>query len=247
MAGHSKWSNIQERKGRQDAKRGKLFTKAAKEIIIAAKGGGDPASNARLRTAIAAAKAVNLPKDKIEAAIRKGTGQEAGGDLMEITYEAYGPGGVAVVIEAATDNKNRTVAEVRHILVKHGGSLGESGCVGWMFERKGVIILDKAKHPEEAVMEAALEAGADDVQDADDSWVIYAAMTDFSTVREALENAGMEILSAELSMIPTNAVSVDADMGRKLLKLMDALDENDDVQKVHANFDLPDALLTELG
>ena len=247
MAGHSKWSNIQERKGRQDAKRGKLFTKAAKEIIIAAKGGGDPASNARLRTAIAAAKTVNLPKDKIEAAIRKGTGQEAGGDLMEITYEAYGPGGVAVVIEAATDNKNRTVAEVRHILVKHGGSLGESGCVGWMFERKGVIILDKAKHPEEAVMEAALEAGADDVQDAGDSWVLHAAMADFNAVREALESAGMEILSAELSMIPANTVSVDADTGRKLLKLMDALDENDDVQKVHANFDLPDALLTELG
>jgi YebC/PmpR family DNA-binding regulatory protein len=247
MAGHSKWANIQHRKGRQDAKRGKLFTKAAKEIIIAAKSGGDPVSNSRLRAAIAAAKTVNLPKDKIEAAIRKGTGQEAGGEFMEITYEAYGPGGVAVVIEVATDNKNRTVAEVRHILTKHGGSLGENGCVGWMFERKGVIILDKAKYAEEAVMEAALEAGADDVQDEDDTWAIHTAMADFNTVRDALEGAGVEMLSAELSMIAANAVGVDAETGRKLVKLMDALDENDDVQKVHANFSLPDELLAELG
>jgi len=247
MAGHSKWANIQHRKGRQDAKRGKLFTKAAKEIIIAAKSGGDPASNSRLRAAIAVAKTVNLPKDKIEAAIRKGIGQEAGGDFMEITYEAYAPGGVAVVIEAATDNKNRTVAEVRHLLAKHGASLGESGSVGWMFERKGVITLDKAKYAEEAVMEAALEAGADDVQEEDDTWGIHTAMADFSTVREALESAGVEMLSAELSLIPTNAVSVDAETGRKLLKLMDALDENDDIQKVHANFELPDELFAEIG
>ena len=247
MAGHSKWANIQHRKGRQDAKRGKLFTKAAKEIIIAAKGGGDPVSNSRLRAAIAAAKTVNLPRDKIEAAIRKGTGQDAGGDFMEITYEAYGPGGVAVIIEAATDNKNRTVAEVRHLLTKHGGSLGESGCVGWMFERKGVITLDKAKYAEDAVMEAALEAGADDVQEEDDTWAIHTSMADFNTVREALESAGVEMLSAGLAMIPVNTVSVDAETGRKLVKLMDALDENDDVQQVHANFDLPDELLAELG
>ena len=248
MAGHSKWANIQHRKGRQDAKRGKLFTKAAKEIIISTKaGGGDPAANSRLRAAIAAAKAVNLPKDKIEAAIRKGTGQEAGGDFMETTYEAYGPGGVAVIIEVATDNKNRTVAEVRHILSKHGGSLGENGCVAWMFERKGVIALDKSNYDEEAVMEAALEAGADDVQDEDDTWAIHTALADFAAVRDNFENAGIEMLSAELSMIPTNSVNVDADMGRRLLRLMDALDENDDVQKVHANFELPDELMAELG
>jgi YebC/PmpR family DNA-binding regulatory protein len=247
MAGHSKWANIQHRKGRQDAKRGKLFTKAAKEIIIAAKSGGDPATNSRLRAAIAAAKTANLPKDKIEAAIRKGTGQEAGGDIMETTYEAYGPGGVAVVIEVATDNKNRTVAELRHILAKHGGSLGENGCVAWMFERKGVITLDKAKYAEEAVMEAALEAGADDVRDEDDAWAMHTAMADFNTVRETLEGAGMEMLCAELSMIPKNVVGVDAETGRKLVKLMDALDENDDVQKAHANFDLPDELLAEIG
>ncbi len=246
MAGHSKWANIQHRKGRQDAKRGKLFTKAAKEIIIAAKSGGDPAGNSRLRAAIAAAKTVNLPKDKIEAAIRKGTGQEAGGDFAEIMYEAYGPGGVAVVIETATDNKNRTVAEVRHILTKHGGSLGETGCAARMFERKGVITLDKAVYSEEAVMEAALEAGADDVQDEDDTWAIHTALGDFHAVREALENTGIAMLSAELSMIPVVSVTVDADAGRRLLKLMDALDENDDVQNVHANFDLPDELMAEL-
>ena len=247
MAGHSKWANIQHRKGRQDAKRGKLFTKAAKEIIIAAKSGGDPAANPRLRAAIAAAKTVNLPKDKIEAAIRKGASLEPGGDITESVYEAYGPGGVALVIETATDNKNRTVAEIRHILAKHGGSLGESGCVGWIFERKGVITLDKAKHSEEAVMEAALEAGADDVQDEDDTWAVRTAMADFNAVREALESAGMEMLSAELAMIPANTVNVDAETGRKLLKLMDALDENDDVQNVHANFDLPDELLAEIA
>lgn len=248
MAGHSKWANIQHRKGRQDAKRGKLFTKAAKEIIIAAKaGGGDPAGNSRLRAAVAAAKAVNLPKDKIEAAIRKGTGQEAGGDFSEIIYEAYGPGGVAVVIEVATDNKNRTVAEVRHILTKHGGSLGETGCAARMFERKGVIMLDKAKYAEESVMEAALEAGADDVQSEEETWAVHTALADFHAVRETLEAAGVEMLSAELSMIPISSVEVDADAGRKLLKLMDALEENDDVQNVYANFELPDELVAEFA
>lgn len=247
MSGHSKWANIQHRKGRQDAKRGKIFTKAAKEIIIAAKGGGDPSGNSRLRAAIAAAKAVNLPKDKIEAAIRKGTGEDAGGDYVEIFYEGYAPGGVAVIIEAATDNKNRTVAEVRHILTKHGGSLGETGCVGWMFDRKGVITLDKNKYAEEAIMEAALEAGAEDVLDEDDTWTVHTAMADFASVRDALEAAGFEMLSAELAMIPQNTLDVDAETGRKLLRLMDALDDNDDVQNVYANFDLPDEVMAELN
>ncbi|NHZ47467.1 YebC/PmpR family DNA-binding transcriptional regulator [Nitratidesulfovibrio liaohensis] len=246
MAGHSKWANIQHRKGRQDAKRGKLFTKAAKEIIIAAKGGGDPASNARLRAAIAAAKAVNLPKDKIDNAIKKGTGELAGGDILEISYEGYGPGGVALIVEAATDNRNRTVAEVRHILSKHGGSMGEAGCVGWMFERKGVITLDGGKYTEDQVMEAALEAGADDVRDEGGTWEIHTAVSDFAVVRDALEAAGMEMDSAELSMIPQNTVEVDAETGRKLMRLVDALEDNDDVQNVHANFDLPDEVLAEL-
>lgn len=240
MAGHSKWANIQHRKGRQDAKRGKLFTKAAKEIIISAKGGGDPASNARLRAAIAAAKAVNLPKDKIEGAIRKGTGEDAGGDLTEVFYEGYASGGIAVMVEVATDNKNRTVPEVRHLFTKHGGSMGESGSVNWMFERKGVINVDKAAYNEDKMMEAALEAGADDVIDDGDIWTLHTAMTDFAAVRDALESAGIAMLSAELAMLPTNLVQVDVETGRKVLRLIDALDDNDDVQNVYVNADFPD-------
>lgn len=240
MSGHSKWANIQHRKGRQDAKRGKIFTKAAKEIIIAAKGGGDPAGNPRLRAAIAAAKAVNLPKDKIDAAIRKGTGEDAGGDFVEAFYEGYGPGGIAIMVEVATDNKNRTVAEVRHLFTKHGGSLGENGSVGWMFERKGVITVDKGQYSEEKIMEAALDAGADDVLDDDDMWTIHTAMSDFTAVRDALENAGLAMQSAELAMIPANLVAVDTDLGIKVLRLMEALDDSDDVQNVYANADFPE-------
>lgn len=240
MSGHSKWANIQHRKGRQDAKRGKVFTKAAKEIIIAAKNGGDPSGNPRLRAAIAAAKAVNLPKDKIEAAIRKGTGEDAGGDIAEAFYEGYGPGGIAIMVEVATDNKNRTVAEVRHLFTKHGGAMGENGSVGWMFERKGVIAVPKANYAEDAIMEVALEAGADDVIDDEDVWTIQTAMADFATVRDALETAGIVMDSAELAMIPANLVAVNAETGVKLLKLMDALDDNDDVQNVYANADFPD-------
>lgn len=240
MSGHSKWANIQHRKGRQDAKRGKVFTKAAKEIIIAAKNGGDPSGNPRLRAAIAAAKAVNLPKDKIEAAIRKGTGEDAGGDIAEAFYEGYGPGGIAIMVEVATDNKNRTVAEVRHLFTKHGGAMGENGSVGWMFERKGVIAVPKANYAEDAIMEAALEAGADDVIDDEDVWTIQTAMADFAAVRDALETAGIVMDSAELAMVPANLVAVNAETGVKLLKLMDALDDNDDVQNVYANADFPD-------
>ena len=241
MSGHSKWANIKLRKGAQDAKRGKVFTKAAKEIIIAAKNGGDPAGNARLRSAIAAAKAVNLPKDKIEAAIRKGTGQDAGGDLTEIMYEGYASGGVAVIVETATDNKNRTVADVRHIFTKHGGSLGESGSVAFQFDRKGVIMLSREKYPDEdAVMNLALEAGADDVRDEDESWGIYTSFEDFNSVREALEGQSVEMESAEINMVPKVTVPVDAETARKIMKLNDALEEHDDVQNVYLNFELPD-------
>ncbi len=241
MAGHSKWANIQHRKGRQDAKRGKEFTKAAKEIIIAAKSGGDPAGNPRLRAAIAAAKSINLPKDKIEAAIRKGTGQDAGGELFEITYEGYANGGVAVVVETATDNKNRTVAEVRHLFTKHGGSMGESGSVSWMFDRLGVITLTKEQYPdEEAVMHLALEAGADDVQDDDEIWSIHTAMEDFNTVRDALEKQGAVMESAGLAFVPKNTVPVDKETAEKLIRFNDALEDLDDVQNVYFNFDLPD-------
>ena len=240
MSGHSKWANIQHRKGRQDEKRGKLFTKAAKEIIIAAKGGGDPAGNSRLRAAIAAAKAVNLPKDKIEAAIRKGTGEDAGGDLTESFYEGYGPGGIAIMVEVATDNKNRTVAEIRHLFSKHGGSMGENGSVGWMFDRKGIITIDRQAYDEEQMMELALECGADDVIDDEDVWTIQTNMEDFTSVRDALEDKGVAMQSAALAMVPQNLVAVDADVAEKVMRLMDALDDNDDVQNVYVNADFPD-------
>jgi len=246
MAGHSKWKNIQHRKGRQDAKRSKFFTRAAKEIIIAAKGGGDPASNARLRAAIALAKSVNLPKDRIDTAIRKGTGEEAGGDLFEISYEGYGPGGIAVMVEVATDNRNRTVAEVRHIFSKHGGAMGEAGCVGWMFDKKGVFSFDSQKYGEEALMEVGLEAGAEDIVDEGETITVHCQPGDFDTLREAFEQAGMTPEDAEIGMVPQNTILVDEDTGRKLMRLVDALEDNDDVQAVNANFDLPESLLAEM-
>ena len=246
MSGHSKWANIQHRKGRQDAKRGKEFTKAAKEIIIAAKNGGDPASNSRLRAAIAAAKSINLPKDKIEAAIRKGTGQDAGGDIIEINYEGYGPGGVAVIVETATDNRNRTVAEIRHLMSKGGGSMGENGCVSWKFERKGVIQFSKEKYTEDQLMEAALEAGADDLRDEGDVWEIQTAMADFNAVREAFEAAGLEMISAELNQVPQTTMEVDLETARKLLRVIELLEDNDDVQNVYSDADISDEIMAQL-
>ena len=246
MSGHSKWANIQHRKGRQDAKRGKEFTKAAKEIIIAAKNGGDPASNSRLRAAIAAAKSINLPKDKIEAAIRKGTVQDAGGDIIEINYEGYGPGGVAVIVETATDNRNRTVAEIRHLMSKGGGSMGENGCVSWKFERKGVIQFSKEKYTEDQLMEAALEAGADDLRDEGDVWEIQTAMADFNAVREAFEAAGLEMISAELNQVPQTTMEVDLETARKLLRFIELLEDNDDVQNVYSDADISDEIMAQL-
>ena len=246
MSGHSKWANIQHRKGRQDAERGKEFTKAAKEIIIAAKNGGDPASNSRLRAAIAAAKSINLPKDKIEAAIRKGTGQDAGGDIIEINYEGYGPGGVAVIVETATDNRNRTVAEIRHLMSKGGGSMGENGCVSWKFERKGVIQFSKEKYTEDQLMEAALEAGADDLRDEGDVWEIQTAMADFNAVREAFEAAGLEMISAELNQVPQTTMEVDLETARKLLRFIELLEDNDDVQNVYSDADISDEIMAQL-
>ena len=243
MSGHSKWANIQHRKGRQDAKRGKEFTKAAKEIIIAAKNGG---SNSRLRAAIAAAKSINLPKDKIEAAIRKGTGQDAGGDIIEINYEGYGPGGVAVIVETATDNRNRTVAEIRHLMSKGGGSMGENGCVSWKFERKGVIQFSKEKYTEDQLMEAALEAGADDLRDEGDVWEIQTAMADFNAVREAFEAAGLEMISAELNQVPQTTMEVDLETARKLLRFIELLEDNDDVQNVYSDADISDEIMAQL-
>lgn len=247
MAGHSKWANIQHRKGRQDAKRGKAFTKAAKEIIIAAKTGGDPDMNPRLRTAIAAAKAVNLPKDKIENAIKKGTGELEGGEMNEVQYEGYGPGGVALLVEAATDNKNRTVADIRHILTRSNGNMGEAGCVAWMFDKKGTLYFDKESVTEDQAMEVGLEAGAEDVIDDGEAWEVRTAPEDFSDVQAAFDEAGIAPSTAEVRMIAQNNIDLDVDAARKLLKLVDALEDHDDVQNVHHNAELPDELFDELA
>ena len=246
MAGHSKWANIKHRKGRQDAKKSKFFTKAAKEIIIAAKaGGGSPDDNSRLRLAIQKARAVNLPKDKIDTAIKKGTGEIAGGDIVEITYEGYGPGGVAFLVEVATDNRNRSVAEVRNIIGKNGGNMGEAGSVAWMFERKGLLTFEKEKYTEEALFEIGMEAGIEDISDADDMWEVLTELTSFSLAQKAYEDANIEITSAELVMIATNEVPVEDDIARKILQLMDALEDNEDVTAVHVNTVIPDAIMEE--
>jgi YebC/PmpR family DNA-binding regulatory protein len=246
MAGHSKWANIQHRKGRQDAKKAKFFTKAAKDIILAAKaGGGNPDDNSTLRLAIQKAKAVNLPKDKIDNAIKKGTGELAGGDLAEVMYEGYGPGGVAMLVEVATDNKNRTVAEIRHAFTKHGGNMAENGAVSYMFNRKGVIVFTKEKYTEDDLMEVGLEAGAEDIVDDGDSFTVYTAPADFMAVQQAFADAGMEYESAEFNQVPENLVPVDATMGKRVMNLFDALDDNDDTQNVYMNADLPDDLFDE--
>ncbi|AMK11226.1 MAG: YebC/PmpR family DNA-binding transcriptional regulator [Pseudodesulfovibrio sp.] len=246
MAGHSKWANIQHRKGRQDAKKAKFFTKAAKDIILAAKaGGGNPDDNSTLRLAIQKAKAVNLPKDRIENAIKKGTGELAGGDLAEIMYEGYGPGGVAMLVEVATDNKNRTVAEIRHAFSKHGGNMAENGAVSYLFNRKGVIVFNKEKFTEDQLMEIGLEAGAEDIIDDGDSFTVHTAPGDFMVVQQAFADAGMEYESAEFNMVPETYVPVDASVGKKVMNLFDALDDNDDTQNVYMNADLPDDLFDE--
>jgi YebC/PmpR family DNA-binding regulatory protein len=246
MAGHSKWKNIQHRKGRQDAKRSKEFTRAAKEIIIAARGGGNPAFNPRLRSAIAFAKSVSLPKDRIESAIRKGTGEEAGGDLFEITYEGYGPSGIAILAEVATDNRNRVVAEVRHIFSKYGGAMGEPGSVSWMFTKKGVLTFEKSRYTEDQLMEIGLEHGAEDILDEGELWEVHSEPNSFDDLRQAYEDAGIDATGAEISMLPQSMITVDAEAGRKILRLIEVLEDNDDVQQVHSNVDIPDEVLAEM-
>ncbi|OLN30553.1 hypothetical protein DVDV_0509 [Desulfovibrio sp. DV] len=243
MAGHSKWHNIQARKSVQDAKKSKFFTKVTKELMLAARSGGaDTALNVRLKSAIAAAKAVNLPKDKIEQAIKKGTGELAGENLEEVLYEGYGPGGVAILVEAATDNRNRTVAEVRHMLSKGGGAMGESGCVSWMFSQKGVFSFPKS-FTEDQLMEIGLEHGVEEIMDEGDVWEVHCAPADFEPLRVAFEAAGMVSDDAEIAMVPANVVALDLENGQKLLRLIDMLEDNEDVQKVHSNGDLPDEML----
>ena len=239
MSGHNKWSTIKHKKGALDAKRGKIFSRLIKEISIAARmGGGDAEGNPRLRTAVNAARAANMPKDNIERAIKRGTGEIAGVSYEEVTYEGYGPGGVAVLLEALTDNKNRTVADIRHIFEKHSGNLGESGCVAWIFEKRGVIELAGDDLTEDEVMELALEAGAQDVKAEGDSFEITTDPVDFEAVRTAVETKGWKIELAEITMVPQNTVKLEGKKAEQMLKMMDALDDHDDLQRVVANFDI---------
>lgn len=249
MSGHSKWSTIKRKKGANDAKRGKIFTKLIKEITIAARmGGGDPEGNPRLRSAVTAAKSENMPKDNIDRAIKKGTGDLGGAIYEEIMYEGYGPGGVAVLVETMTDNKNRTVADVRHFFAKSGGNLGEFGCVAWMFDKKGSLSVDKKEVSEDALMDLALEAGAEDVVEEDDSFQIITPPEAFNDVVESLEKANIPFSDAGLAMIPKNTIAVTEEKSAKsLLRLLENLEDHDDVQKVHANFDIADDLMEQLS
>ncbi len=238
MSGHNKWSTIKHKKGAADAKRGKIFTKLIKEITVAAKlGGGDPAGNPRLRTAVDKAKAENMPKDNIDRAIKKGTGELEGVTYEETTYEGYGPGGVAVLVEVMTDNRNRTVSDVRSIFSKCNGNMGESGCVAWMFDQKGLIVFSEETDFDK-LFEAALEAGAEDVTDEGEQIEVVTDPAGFIEVREALEKAGFKYESAEITMIPQTMVKLEGKQAESMLKLMDRLEDNDDVQNVYANFDI---------
>lgn len=241
MSGHSKWHNIRLRKGKQDAERGKIFTKLAREIIVAAKGGSNPDANVRLRLAIQKAKDNSMPADNIKRAIQRGAGELEGQSFEEVTYEGYGPGGVGVIVECLTDNKNRTYPEIRSIFTKNGGRVADSGSVAWSFDPKGVVsITREGGITEEAVMEAALEAGAEDVKTEDETFDVITAPEDFGTVRDALEQAGLPIESADVAMLPQTSVEVTGKDADLTLRLMDLLEDNDDVQNVYANFDIPD-------
>ncbi|MCU1290801.1 MAG: putative transcriptional regulatory protein [Acidobacteria bacterium] len=243
MSGHSKWHTIKHKKGALDAKRGKIFTKLIKEITVAARtgGSGDVDANARLRKAVTDAKAQNMPNDTIDRAIKRGTGELEGVNYEEITYEGYGIGGVAVLVETMTDNRNRTVAELRHLFSKNGGNLGEAGSVAWIFDKKGYIVVDKEAKPEDELFELVIEAGADDLQDEGDVFEIYTAPENFDAVLDAVKAAGIEPQVAEISMVPQNHIKLEGADAQKMLKLYEAIDDNDDVQKVHANFDIDES------
>jgi len=247
MAGHSKWANIKHRKGAQDAKRAKIFTRLIRELTISARqGGGDPESNPRLRAAHASARANNMPNDTIEKAIKRGTGEIDGLVIEEVSYEGYGPGGVAVYVECATDNKNRTTAEVRHVFSKYSGNLGANGCVSYIFDRKGLIQLDGGRVDLDTVMEAAIEAGAEDVEEEDGIISVTTAMTDLHAVSEALRGAGLPVTEAELAMIPNTYIKVEAGEALTLMKLITHMDDLDDVTRVSANFDIDEAVMAEI-
>ena len=239
MSGHSKWHTIKHKKGAADAKRGKIFTRLIKELTVAARnGGGDPATNPRLRTIIAEAKSVNMPADNIKKAIQRGTGELPGVTYEEITYEGYGPGGAALIVETLTDNKNRTVGELRHLLEKHHGNLGSSNSVAWMFEKKGYIVVDKAAADEEKLLNTALDAGADDMRDDGDSWEVLTDPSAFEAVRDAVKSLGIEPASAQVAMLPQNYVKLQGKEASQMVKLMDVLDDHEDVKQVWSNFDI---------
>ena len=241
MSGHSKWSSIKHKKAATDAKRGKIFTKLIKEITVSARmGGKDPDANPRLRTAIAAGKAANMPQDNIERAILKGAGELEGVTYDEVTYEGYGPGGVALLLEVLTDNKNRAVGEIRHLLTKHGGNLGSSNSVAWMFDKRGYLLVEKSAVDEEALMTATIEAGADDLRDEDGNWEILSTPEAFDAVAEAVRGLGVEPASAQVAMLPQNFVMLEGKSAQQMLKLIGALDELDDIRHVWSNFDIDD-------
>jgi YebC/PmpR family DNA-binding regulatory protein len=239
MSGHSKWHTIKHKKGAADAKRGKIFTRIIKELTVAARGGGgDPDANPRLRTVVAEAKAVNMPADNIKRAIQRGTGELPGVSYEEITYEGYGPGGAAIIIETLTDNKNRTVGEIRHTLSKHGGNLAAENSVAWMFNKKGYIVVEKVKANEDALMAAAIDAGADDLRDDDDSWEIVSAPEVFPQVLDAVKALGIEPGAAEVALLPQNYVKLEGKAAQQMIRLIDLLEEHEDTKKVWSNADI---------
>ncbi len=243
MSGHSKWANIKHKKGREDAKRGKVFTKLIKEITVAARmGGGDPSANPRLRSAMLASRAENMPKDTLERAVKRGTGELEGVNYEEIVYEGYGPGGAAMIVESLTDNKNRAIAEIRHIFTKCGGNIGANGCVSWMFDKKGIIAVSKDAVEEDTLMEMAIEAGAEDVKDEGDTFEVLTAVEDFNDVKEAIDAASIPTLMAEITKIPQTMCDLKGKEAERMVKMMDLLDDCDDVQDVHTNADIPDDL-----
>ena len=249
MSGHSKWNSIRHKKAKEDAKRGKVFTKYIREITVSARfGGGDPSMNPRLRAAIDRAKSENMPTDNIERAIKKGTGELEGAKYEEYSYEGYGPGGTAILVEVMTDNKNRCAAEIRHIFSKHNGSLGENGCVSWLFEKKGFFAFLKEQVSEDTLMEVAMEAGAEDIQEdnEDQQYEVYARPSEFLRVKEAFEKAGLVPQLAEITMVAKNTVRLEGKEAEQALRLMDVLEDNDDVQNVYSNFDIPKSVMEKL-
>jgi len=250
MSGHSKWAQIKHKKAVVDAKRGKIFSKIAKEIAVAARlGGGDPDGNPRLRTVLENAREVNMPGENIKRAIMKGTGELPGVSYEESIYEGYGPGGTAILLEVLTDNKNRTVPEIRHIMTKNGGNLGEAGCVAWMFEKKGYILVEKTKIDEDSLMSAALEAGAEDMKNdpGEDSYEIITAPEDVNKVKAALEAAGIPVSLAEITMLPKSYVALDGKSAQQMIRLVDALEDHEDIQNVYINFNIPDEVMAKVG